>query len=113
MDPLAEFRSLVKKLLLEYERLYNLKPTPGVENSVVFDDERNHFLLVSLGWSEHRRVKRIILHVRLRDDKIWVEEDWTEDGLAADLLHAGVPRDKIVLAFHPPERRPLTEFAVA
>ena len=24
-----------------------------------------------------------------------------------------VPRDDIVLAFHPPERRPLTEFAVA
>ena len=49
-------------------------------------------------------------------DKIeWglIEEDWTEEGIATDLLEAGVPHEDIVLAFHPPEKRPLTDFAVA
>jgi hypothetical protein len=93
--------------------LYNLYPTPGVETFVIFDEERDHYLLMSLGWAKDRRVRRAVLYVRLRDGKFWVEEDWTEDGVATDLLRAGVPNQDIVLAFHPPEKRPLTEFAVA
>ncbi len=42
-----------------------------------------------------------------------IEEDWTEGGIATDLLEAGVPKEDIVLAFHPPKMRPYTEFAVA
>jgi hypothetical protein len=45
--------------------------------------------------------------------KIWIEEDMTEDGIATYFLEQGVPREDIVLAFHPPFIRPLTEFAVA
>jgi len=45
--------------------------------------------------------------------KIWIEEDMTEDGIATYFLEQGVPREDIVLAFHPPFMRPLTEFAVA
>jgi hypothetical protein len=37
----------------------------------------------------------------------------TEDGLALDLVRAGIPKQEIVLAFHPPHRRPYTEYAVA
>lgn len=113
MDRLIEYRRLIRCKLSEYERLYNLQPTPGVETLLVFDAERDHYLLVSLGWARARRVRRAILYVRLRDGKFWIEEDWTENGLATDLLHAGVPREDIVLAFHPPERRASTEFAVA
>ena len=43
--------------------------------------------------------------------KIWVEVDETEEGIATQFLRAGVPREDIVLAFHPPELRHLTEFA--
>ncbi|MEG4275678.1 MULTISPECIES: element excision factor XisI family protein, partial [unclassified Microcoleus] len=42
-----------------------------------------------------------------------VEEDRTEDGIATDLLQAGVSCEDIVLAFHPPRLRPFTEFATA
>jgi len=52
----------------------------------------------------------------LRSDsrrKFWIEEDWTEDGIAADLVRAGVPKEDIVLAFHEPGRRQYTDFAAA
>jgi hypothetical protein len=42
-----------------------------------------------------------------------MEEDWTEEGITAELLKEGVPKEDIVLAFHDPESRKLTEFAVA
>src|SRR5256885_8116806 len=113
MGRLTEYRGLIERLFKEYERLYNLQPRPGVESFVVFDEERGHYILMSLGWSEGRRVRQMVLYVRLRNGKIWVEEDWTEAGIATELLKAGVPKDDIVLAFHPPEMWPLSEFAVA
>jgi hypothetical protein len=58
-------------------------------------------------------VKAISVYVRIKNDKIYIEEDWTEEGIATELLREGVPKEDIVLAFHDPETRKLTEFAVA
>jgi len=41
--------------------------------------------------------------------KVWIEEDWTEEGISKDLVAAGIPPEDIVLAFHSPEPRLLTE----
>lgn len=38
---------------------------------------------------------------------------WTEEGIANELLRKGVPKEDIVLAFHPPDVRKYTEFATA
>ncbi|MBV7337555.1 XisI protein [Chloroflexi bacterium TSY] len=53
------------------------------------------------------------LYVRIRNGKFWIEEDWTEEGIATHLVEAGVPKSDIVLGFHAPNMRPHTEFAVA
>jgi len=45
--------------------------------------------------------------------KIWIERDGTEEGVAEEFIRAGGPREDIVLAFYRPERRRITEFAVA
>ena len=41
------------------------------------------------------------------------EEDWTEEGIATELLREGVPKEDIVLDFHDPETRKFTDFAIA
>jgi hypothetical protein len=51
------------------------------------------------------------VYVRIRDHKFWIEEDLTEDGIANDLVQAGVPPEDIVLAFHEPKMRQYTDFA--
>jgi hypothetical protein len=53
------------------------------------------------------------VYVRIRDNKFWIEEDWTEEGIATDLVRAGVAKEDIVLAFHEPKMRHYTDFAVA
>ena len=113
MDKSAEYRQLIKQVLTRYAELINRRPKPGKETQVVFDEERDHYMLITVGWSQQRRIRGTTLYVRLRDAKFWIEEDWTENGIATDLLEAGVPKEDIVLAFHPPEMRPHTEFAVA
>jgi XisI protein len=113
MDKLTTYRALVKQVLTDYANLVNRQPTPGVETLCVFDDEHGQYLLLTVGWSQEHRVRNTTLYVRLREGKFWIEEDWTEEGIATDLLRAGVPKADIVLAFQPPEVRPLTEFASA
>ncbi len=70
-------------------------------------------MLVTVGWWQHRRFRGTTLYLRLKNDKIWIEEDWLENGITDDLLEADVPKEDIVLAFHEPSMRPYTEFAVA
>jgi hypothetical protein len=112
MDRLTEYRRLVKSLLSEFAAYVNRPPPPNHETVCVFDEERDQYALLSVSWGQYRCVHGAQVFVRLRDGKIWIEEDWTEDGVATKLLEHGVPKDDIVLAFHPPEMRPFTEFAV-
>lgn len=63
-----------------------------------------------VGWDRHRRVHGAIYHLRIHNNKIYVEEDTS---IAETLLEAGIPKEDIVLAFHAPNKRQYTEFAVA
>ncbi|MFN8496071.1 MAG: XisI protein [Caldilineaceae bacterium] len=111
MDRLEEYRALVKSLL---SQLAAIKPAATeVEPQLVFDDEHHSYQLMYIGWNGSWRLHGAVIHVRLRNGKIWIEEDGTEEGFAAHLLEAGVPKSDIVLAFHAPWERQYTEFAVA
>ncbi len=83
-----------------------------VNTYVIVSKDGNHFLLMDDGWQNGSRVYGVITHVEIRADKIWIQRDGLESGITADLLEAGIPKDKIVLGFQPPEVRPYTEFAV-
>jgi hypothetical protein len=110
---LANYRRLIQCLLTEYAELYSRGDEPDVETTTVFDTERDHYLLHTIGWADRKHVWNTILYVRIRDNKFWIEIDWTEEGIATGLLAAGVPKEDIVLAFHHPSVRPYTEFAAA
>jgi len=112
LDKLAHYREVVQGILTEYHQL-NEKSGSTTESCLVFDELHDHYLLLLMGWQKDERIKNVMIHIRLKDGKIWVEEDWTEEGVAADLLQQGITREEIVLAFHPPQVRQYTEFAVA
>ena len=112
MDRLKRYQQIVQEVLREYHQL-NEKSGSTIESALVFDEVQDHYLLLLMGWRKDERIKSVMIHIRLKDDKIWIEEDWTEDGVATDLLQKGIPREEIVLAFHPPDVRQYTEFASA
>lgn len=88
-------------------------PQSEIETTLTFDEERDHYLLLRLGWIPEGRLFVPTLYVRLHEGKIWIENNWTEEGLATSLLEQGVPPEDVVLAFHPPDLRVHTEFASA
>lgn len=88
-------------------------PTYGeVELQMIFDTERDHYQLVHAGWHKKYRQYGCLIHMDIKDGKIWIQHDGTEVGVANELVALGVPKDDIVLAYHAPYQRVYTGFAV-
>ncbi|MBK8433400.1 MAG: XisI protein [Chloroflexi bacterium] len=112
MDNLkANYPNIIKGVLETYSTLPIVYQE--AENELVFDDTHGRYLLLRVGWQDGRRIYGVIIQLDLINDKIWIQQDYTETGVAYDLEAAGVPKQDIVLAFHEPAVRPHTGYAVA
>lgn len=110
MAEVKDYSSILRKIIEEYAQI---KLAVGdVESEVIVDEAKGHYELIQRGWIKENRVHGCVVHVDLRDGKFWIEHDGTEYGIANELVDAGVPKEHIVLAFHDPELRQYTEFAV-
>ena len=113
MDQLMEYRKVLMRLMQKHSDLLNNSATANVQTHTIFDEARDQYMLFRAGWQNKQRIHLPLLYVRLAGDKLWIEEDYTEDGIATELAAAGIPKAMIVLGFRHPDMRPLTEFAVA
>ena len=71
---------------------------------IVFDTERDIYLLLYTGWKDENRIYGCPIHIRIKDGKIWIQRDFTGEGIAQ--------QTDIVLAFRAPHIRQFTNFAV-
>ncbi|MBC7527271.1 MAG: XisI protein [Chthonomonadaceae bacterium] len=106
----VEIALLIRRTLDDYADLLAKVKDRQVER--IYQDETGHYELMLIGWEGWRRIHGCILHIDLIDGKIWIQQDGTEYGIAADFLEAGVTKEEIVLGFQPPGKRPYTGFAV-
>jgi ketosteroid isomerase-like protein len=113
MADLTNYADTVREILARIAENLKRIPKPDVETLLVEDPRLAAFLLRRLGWDAGRRVNNTVIAARIRDGKVWIEEDNTDLSFADELLRRGVPKEDIVLGFQPPQRRHLTEFAVA
>jgi len=111
MDPLNVYRDAVERVLAVYTQLPYAHGDLRCE--ALFDREHDRYALVTVGWNQGKRVHFVLAHLDIIEGKIWIEKDNTEDGVAPELVQAGIPKSHIVLAFRPPEVRKQTEYAVA
>ncbi len=111
MDKLTQYQNTIKQILTEYQKISSQVTVVDVDEVLMFDDERSQYLWFNIGWKQGKRVKGISVYIRIKNEKIYIEEDLTEEGMATELMRLGVPASDIVLAFHPPEARKYTEFA--
>lgn len=110
MDQLDRYRAIVRRLIEDYA---SYKPAYGdIQTEDVIDSERDHYEVVQLGWNADRRVHGSIIHIDIRDGKVWLEHNGTDARIGEELVAAGIPRNDILLGFQPVEVRPLTGFGV-
>jgi hypothetical protein len=111
MDDIKRYRQVIREIIQEYAQY---RPSRGdVEVEIIFDEANDHYELMYSGWNGPYRIHGSVLHIDIRNDKIWIQYDGTEGGIAEAFVAAGIPKDKIVLAFKSPQIRPHTDFAVA
>ncbi|MEA5553050.1 XisI protein [Anabaena cylindrica UHCC 0172] len=117
MDKLEQYRNAIKKILTEYYEMSNPQSIGNREieasERLAFDEKRDQYIWFRFGWDDKRQIQYIIIYLCIKNGKIWVEEDATNLCIVDDLLSAGIPQSDIVLGFHYPSKRSLTEFATA
>lgn len=109
MDSRTTYQSVVERVIREYAAM----PYGDLQREVVIDTEANRYIIFTMGWQGYRRIHSCVIHLDIIDNKVWVQEDNTENGITYALLEAGIAKQHIVLGFQHPTVRELTEFAVA
>lgn len=110
MDKIENYRNIIKAILTEHSKI---KPAYGdIEMELLFDNERDRYQVLRAGWIEQRRVYGVLIHIDLKDEKIWIQYDGTEVAVANELMEEGIPKEDIVLAYHSPLMRQYDGFAV-
>jgi XisI protein len=114
MDKLKAYQSAIADFLTTYQSRFVLQPdTDQVRNQVSMDHERGHYLLLSVGWRDEDYIYGTIFHFDLIGEKVWIQQNNTEEMVADELMKRGVAREDIVLGFLPPVMRPFSDFAAA
>jgi hypothetical protein len=111
MDKLELYRQSIQALLTEYA----VTPVSNgeIESQTLFDTQQDRYQVIDIGWDGHRRVHGCVIHLDIKDGKIWVQHNTTEMRVAHELLARGVLKEDIVLGFQAPYVREYTGFGVA
>ena len=110
MDSMSLYREIIQQVLREHTKIPYVHG--DVQFETIFDPAVDRYLLMTVGWENDRRIHGCLVHLDMINGKVWIQRDGTEEGIANELVQAGIPKGQIVLAFHPPDVRPLTEFAI-
>jgi hypothetical protein len=112
MDTLNTYRQIIETILTEYTKIPYAYG--DIKTEAAFDRSNDRYLLVNVGWdNKEGRIHGTLVHIDILNGKLWIQRDGTEHGIAKELVKAGIPKDHIVLAFHPAEIRHHTDFAAA
>jgi XisI protein len=110
MAELTEYQTKIQNLLSELAA-YGSNDNE-VESQLIFDVERNHYQLAHVGWRNKHRIYGCVVHLDIKDGKIWIQHNGTEFDIAVRLAEMGIDRQDIVNGFHTTYMRQFTEFAV-
>jgi XisI protein len=98
MDTQLKYQDIIKNILKEHAE-YRATIPDSYESQVLFDEQRGRYLVLDIGWNGDKYLHATPIHVDLINNKIWIQYDDTEEGVANDFLAAGVPKDDIDYIF--------------
>jgi len=112
MDRTAQFQALIMNVMNTYVQDH-VGQEPTVSYKIIADDARKQYQVVLMGWHQRKRVYHIMFHLEIIENKIWIQEDNTEDSVAEMLVEQGASKQDIVLAYFSEFHRRNTEYAVS
>ena len=111
MDTLEGLRRAIARVFRSWEEL----PTSISKFRItgVLDTIHDRYTLTHVDFDGERYTSHLLAQMEIRDGKIWILADNTEEGIATELAATGVPKDRIVLGYYSTRMRELGEYAVA
>lgn len=111
MAKVEQYRQYIQKLLMKYG---NYQPSgEDIEVQLIFDSERDHYQILDIGWDGYDRIYNCVMHLDIKNEKIWIQRNTTDIQIAQELVAMGVPKEDIVLGLQPPYKRQYTKYGVA
>lgn len=111
MAKLDQYREYIQNLLTKYG---SYKPSEDyIEIQLIFDTVRDHYQILEIGWDGYDRIYNCVIHLDIKDEKIWIQHNMTDIQIAEDLTEMGVPREDIVLGLQPSYLRQYTQYGTA
>ena len=110
MDKVEKYKDYVLNIINKYG---SYKDSFGdVETQIVCDEKNSHYQILNLGWHGNKRIYGCSLHIDIKNHKIWIQHNGTENSIAKELMELGVAKKDIVLGFHTPYMRQFTEYSI-
>lgn len=113
MDKSTGLKKAILDVFAEYADYLRGGRVSSVDYHVIADEKNNRYQLGAVGWEDNTRIFYVIFQADIIGEKIWVQVDNTEDGLAALLEEKAISKQDIVLAYFPEYHRKYTDYAVA
>lgn len=111
MEKLEFYRQCIQELLREYSK--STTSNDEIEVQTIFDTEQDHYQIVDLGWDKHRRIYYCVMHLDIKNGKIWIQRNQTDKLIADELVAMGVLKNDIVLGLQPVYVREYTGYSVS
>ncbi len=90
MDKLKQYRPIIQELLRKYSQ-YKIKDE-RIETQLIFDTDRNHYQLLELGWEGSDRIFNCVIHLDIKNEKIWIQRNSTDILIAEELVKKVYPQ---------------------
>ena len=100
MDKTSKLKQAILNYLEDYAKGYH-DDTDHLETQLVSDTTRHHYQLLRVGWHNKKFVHFCIFHFDIKNNKIWVQVNETEELIVDELVNRGVSPDDIILGFQP------------
>ena len=102
MDKLNKYRKIISKVLID---LANYGSSSGqIDEYAICDEQTDNYILFNVGWHPSgRRQQGYPIHIRIKDGKVWVEWDGTDQEIVQQLIDSGIDENDIVLGWERPQ----------
>lgn len=111
MEIVDNLRQAIQSVFSEWEKLPRLPSDWKIVS--VQDSRHDRYTLQQISFVKNQYDARLLAYLEIRNNKIWILTDNTEEGIASELVTEGISKNLIVLGFYSPLMREVGEFAVA
>lgn len=112
MDKLKKYKKALTELFIAQSALH-FSNASEVEQQLIINKDESQFLIMAVGWYEETYKHFAVFHAQLKNEKIWIHQNNTDEDIGTILEKKGVPKLEMVIGFLTPFERELSDYAMA